>query len=498
MASEQDIWELIVKTIGQEKLKELETGLVDVSKAAGQVEESGEKAAKSTVNVGRAALEGSRALEDLQYGIGGVLNNIPGLVTMLGGPAGLAAAISLTAVGLTQLVKHWDEIAGAFQTKNPFPEMTGDLHELEAAIKGNAKELDELREKHDLTNDQLARANQLIKERADLEAQQEQAALMKKIRETEGADVKARGEPFEKMVAQVGGPQAIADVAKAFSAKYGGFGGPEYARKAAEAIIANATKGRPAARDELEELLATGPGRVSKTGVALMGPAEAIERMPGEMTPDERKALQKRKDERAKEEEKQAVAKQKAADKAVDTWHQEFDQSIMDQKKATTATARAFEVKQQLAVKANKPFLEQESRIIKQGGFAEQAEAMLAQGQAGGVSPEKRFAFVQQQAAMELKQRFPRMDPTQRADMATRITAMGKKQLDQRMLDLQAQGVNANQRTQEAMEGALQAVQRIANNMGRQNAHAGQLQRGFRQVQNHMAEMQPGAGNVGP
>ena len=39
-------------------------------------------------NLGRSALEASRAIEDLQYGIGGVVNNIPGLVSALGGGAG--------------------------------------------------------------------------------------------------------------------------------------------------------------------------------------------------------------------------------------------------------------------------------------------------------------------------------------------------------------------------------------------------------------------------
>lgn len=57
---------------------------------------------------GRAVLEASRALEDLQYGIGGVLNNLPGLVQMLGMGAGLAGVISIVAVGITQLAKHVD------------------------------------------------------------------------------------------------------------------------------------------------------------------------------------------------------------------------------------------------------------------------------------------------------------------------------------------------------------------------------------------------------
>ncbi len=47
---------------------------------------------------GRAVLEFSRAFEDAQYGIRGVLNNLPGLIAALGGGAGLAGVISVLAV----------------------------------------------------------------------------------------------------------------------------------------------------------------------------------------------------------------------------------------------------------------------------------------------------------------------------------------------------------------------------------------------------------------
>ena len=61
-------------------------------------------------NGGMAVLEFSRAFEDAQYGIRGVLNNIPGLIAMLGGGAGLAGVISLAAVAGTQL---WEAFANS-------------------------------------------------------------------------------------------------------------------------------------------------------------------------------------------------------------------------------------------------------------------------------------------------------------------------------------------------------------------------------------------------
>lgn len=72
-----------------------------------RVESQTTRAAGGTRNLGQAALEASRGLEDLQYGIGGVVNNIPSLVMALGGTAGLTAVISLTAVGINQMAKNF-------------------------------------------------------------------------------------------------------------------------------------------------------------------------------------------------------------------------------------------------------------------------------------------------------------------------------------------------------------------------------------------------------
>lgn len=74
---------------------------------------SGASAAGGARNFGMAALEASRAVEDLQYGVSGVINNIPSLVMALGGKAGLAGILSLAAVGVYQLVKAFTSVEPA-------------------------------------------------------------------------------------------------------------------------------------------------------------------------------------------------------------------------------------------------------------------------------------------------------------------------------------------------------------------------------------------------
>ena len=88
-------------------------------------------------NLGYAALEASRAFEDLQYGIGGVINNIPGLVMALGGGAGVTAAISALAVVGNQLVKHFfpDWEGGVAKVKDKHHQLTAEMQEQIKAIK---------------------------------------------------------------------------------------------------------------------------------------------------------------------------------------------------------------------------------------------------------------------------------------------------------------------------------------------------------------------------
>lgn len=71
------------------------------------------QASGGTRNMGLAALEASRAFEDLQYGVRGVLNNIPVLLMNLGVGAGLTGVISIVLVTLTQLIPKLFDLGDA-------------------------------------------------------------------------------------------------------------------------------------------------------------------------------------------------------------------------------------------------------------------------------------------------------------------------------------------------------------------------------------------------
>jgi hypothetical protein len=127
-----------------------------VSSSVKTMATSMDTAQKSTRNVGQAALEVSRGLEDLQYGVGGVVNNIPSMVMALGGTAGLTAAISLGAVAVNQLVKNFGGVDEAAKV----------------AASAAKKHMSDLRDEiADLADD--LRAMQVGAERAKMEKQGE-------------------------------------------------------------------------------------------------------------------------------------------------------------------------------------------------------------------------------------------------------------------------------------------------------------------------------------
>lgn len=92
-------------------------------------------------NAGMAVLEFSRAFEDAQYGVRGVLNNLPGLIAMLGGGAGLAGVISLAAVAGTQLWEIFADSEGAKEGVDAIAEAADKLEKRLKALRDRRQEI---------------------------------------------------------------------------------------------------------------------------------------------------------------------------------------------------------------------------------------------------------------------------------------------------------------------------------------------------------------------
>ncbi len=80
---------------------------------AGQMRRAGtaaQGAGQGATNSGMGMLMLSQAIDDVQYGFKGIVNNIAPLVMALGGSSGLAGALTIAAVGVNQLITMWDRL----------------------------------------------------------------------------------------------------------------------------------------------------------------------------------------------------------------------------------------------------------------------------------------------------------------------------------------------------------------------------------------------------
>lgn len=126
---------------------------------------------------GMAILELSRGIEDLQYGIRGVLNNIPSLIQQLGGSAGLAGAMSLAAVAAfqlgTKLKAMWDAQKVAAEEAAEINEKVAEQldaifeKDLKAAQSGTADGAERLKESTEQANKALEQQRGLLAKNAE-------------------------------------------------------------------------------------------------------------------------------------------------------------------------------------------------------------------------------------------------------------------------------------------------------------------------------------------
>lgn len=113
--------------------------MADTGKAEAAVDRvgaAGKRSGKGLDDAGKSGKNGamglmalSNAADDVQYGIRGVVNNIPGMVSGLGLGVGVAGAAQLAAVAVNQLVIHWDAVQKMFQN-SAFVDAAADMRSL--------------------------------------------------------------------------------------------------------------------------------------------------------------------------------------------------------------------------------------------------------------------------------------------------------------------------------------------------------------------------------
>jgi hypothetical protein len=97
------------------------TGQLDeATRKVAQFQSQVEKVGSGGGGKGAMALNAlAQGFEDMQYSVGGAMNNMSNAVSLMGGGAGLVAVTTLAGVAINQLVRHWDEIIPVLGNTTP-------------------------------------------------------------------------------------------------------------------------------------------------------------------------------------------------------------------------------------------------------------------------------------------------------------------------------------------------------------------------------------------
>lgn len=186
MTNEEKI-RLVLETLGTDNVKQANRVLREMQEELTKVGEASSKAAgKGGVN-GAGVLQLAYFIDDLQYGMRGIMNNIPGLIQQLGLGAGLAGVAGIAAVAIGQLVeKHPEWFQWSNKVKESLKELTDAIKAEEEAVKRQKEQVDKLGESTSKRIEDVLKLKEATEQLKDAEAKL--AEDRKNAKATEEAD----------------------------------------------------------------------------------------------------------------------------------------------------------------------------------------------------------------------------------------------------------------------------------------------------------------------
>ena len=111
MATKKEIEINLKSTLDGKGVQEAKQQIDSLNNSTEQLDKGSQQATRSVKRLGQGMLQVAYFIEDVQFGIKGSLNNIPGLVIGFGGGAGLAGAISLATLAGAKLYEWLSDSA---------------------------------------------------------------------------------------------------------------------------------------------------------------------------------------------------------------------------------------------------------------------------------------------------------------------------------------------------------------------------------------------------
>lgn len=285
MADEREVYELAIEIAGEEKPRQAARDWVELTSAIdrsiavhGLMESQAGRTGRSVAGAAAVARGGTNnmamgfqqlaaGLEDLQYSVGGAMNNLSQAVTLFGGPAGLATVATLAGVAVSQLAKHWDEWVTALAPGVANPALKG-IEGMTLELAKAKKEMEDLATKTKLSLEELRKFEEA---KATVGRLTKKAEEGKELAAITGAPSKAEqeaGAGFREAVAASGGAAALDDLVAGLGAQADEQGkvwnevdrAMTSVREAAEDLFRAAAQGDADARKRITESLAPNSG----------------------------------------------------------------------------------------------------------------------------------------------------------------------------------------------------------------------------------------------
>lgn len=189
MTNEEKI-RLVLETLGTDNVKQANRVLRQMQEELVKVGDASTKAAGRRGVNGQGLLQLAYFVDDMQYGMRGIMNNIPGLIQSLGLGAGLAGVAGIAAVAVGTLVeKHPEWFEWSNKVKESLKELTDAIKAEEEAVKRQKSQVDKLGESNSKRIEDILKLKQATESLE--EAEKKLAENRKNAKATEDADKNA-------------------------------------------------------------------------------------------------------------------------------------------------------------------------------------------------------------------------------------------------------------------------------------------------------------------
>jgi hypothetical protein len=211
---------LVLETLGADSVRQAARAMRELEKSTKDAGEAAEKATGKPGANGTGILQLAYFIDDLQYGIRGVMNNIPGLIQSLGLGAGLAGVAGVAAVAVGVLVeKHPEWMKWNEKVKLSLAELIDAIKAEEEAVKRQKEEVEKLGKSN---SDRIEDLTKLKIATEDLKAAEDQLAEDRKNRKAfedaeknvgaaDKDELGRRKGAFKDLVSDAGGEKDLRD-----------------------------------------------------------------------------------------------------------------------------------------------------------------------------------------------------------------------------------------------------------------------------------------------